>query len=205
MSSFKDSFKNAPLTFILGISNILVFLALSFIGVVEDANFMLNHGAMYVPLVWENHEYYRLFTSMFLHFGINHIVNNMLSLFVFGISLEKEIGTFKFGIIYFVSGLLANVASGYYDIMTESFSVSAGASGAIFGIIGALLYVAIRNHGRIGGISGRGIIIMTLFTLYYGFTSTGVDNMAHIAGFIFGFILSVILYHKRRNIRNERR
>lgn len=205
MSSFKYYFKNAPMTFILAIANIVVFLVLSFMGVVEDAEFMLNHGAMYVPYILERHEYYRLFTSMFLHFGISHLVNNMLSLFIFGINLEQEIGTIKFGIIYFVSGLLANLASGYNDIRTEHYVVSAGASGAIFGIIGALLYVAIRNRGHIGSVSGRGIIVMTAFTLYYGFTSTGVDNVAHIAGMVFGFILGVILYHKkRRNIRYER-
>ena len=77
------------------------------------------------------------------------------------------------------------------------YAISAGASGAIFGVIGALLYVAIRNKGRIGDISGRGILFMIALSLYYGFSSGGVDNMAHIGGLAAGFVLSVLLYRKK--------
>ena len=83
-------------------------------------------------------------------------------------------------------------------MMSGSFAVSAGASGAIFGIVGALLYVAIRNRGRIGDVSGRGLAFMVILSLYYGFTSGGVDNFAHIGGLLSGFILSVLLYWKRQ-------
>ena len=65
-----------------------------------------------------------------------------------------------------------------------------------FGLIGTLLYVAIRNHGRVGEISGRGIVFMIIVSLYYGFTSSGVDNMAHIGGLVTGFLLGVLLYWK---------
>lgn len=98
MNSAKYNFKAAPLTFIIGIANIVTFLGLSFIGMTEDGHFMLEHDAMYVPYILEKSEYYRLFTSMFLHFGISHLVNNMLSLFLFGINLGKKAGTVKFGI-----------------------------------------------------------------------------------------------------------
>ena len=90
-----------------------------------------------------------------------------------------------------------NILSAWWDIQTGEYAVSAGASGAIFGLIGALLYVAIRNRGRIGDISGKGIIFMIILSLYYGFTSTGVDNMAHIGGVLSGFLLSILLYWKR--------
>lgn len=159
---------------------------------------MLEHGAMYVPYVLGEGEYYRLFSSMFMHFGFEHLVNNMVMLLVIGFTLEREIGTIKFLIIYLLSGLGGNILSAVWDVMLESFAVSAGASGAIFGIVGALLYVALRNRGRIGEMSGRGLVFMVILSLYYGFTSGGVDNFAHIGGLLSGFILSVLLYWKRQ-------
>lgn len=158
---------------------------------------MLKHGAMYVPLMIAQGEYYRLFTSMFLHFGFDHLLNNMVTLVLSGWNLEIEIGKIKFLLIYILSGLGGNILSAWWDIQTGEYAVSAGASGAIFGLIGALLYVAIRNRGRIGDISGKGIIFMIILSLYYGFTSTGVDNMAHIGGLLSGFLLSILLYWKR--------
>ena len=70
-----------------------------------------------------------------------------------------------------------------------------------FGIIGALLYVAIRNRGKIGTVTGRGLVLMIILSLYYGFTSSGVDNLAHVGGLVAGFILGVLLYWKRKRKR----
>ena len=84
--------------------------------------------------------------------------------------------------------------SAFYDIWTAEYAVSAGASGAIFGVIGALLYIVMRNKGRIRDISGKGVLFMIVISLYYGITSGGVDNMAHIGGLVTGFVLSVLLY-----------
>lgn len=188
----------APCTVVIAVVNIVVFIVLSFGGMTEDAGYMLEHGAMYVPYMLEKQEFYRIFTSMFLHFGIEHLLNNMLILVLLGWNLELEIGKIKYLMIYFLSGLGGNLLSAYWDIHSGEFAVSAGASGAIFGVIGALLYVAIRNHGRVGTISGRGIVFMIVLSLYYGFTSGGVDNMAHIGGLVSGFVLGVLLYWKRK-------
>ena len=167
----------APCTVLLAAVNVIVFFVLSFQGMTENAEFMLQHGAMYVPYLVGKGEYYRLFTSMFLHFGYDHLVNNMIALVAMGWNLELEIGKLKFLIVYFVSGLAGNVLSAWWDIQTGSMAVSAGASGAIFGIIG--------------------LAFMVVVTLYYGFTSGGVDNMAHIGGLAAGFIAGVLLYWKR--------
>lgn len=187
----------APCTVILAAANIIVFLGLSFMGMTENAGFMLEHGAMYVPYIVGKKEYYRLFTSMFLHFGYDHLFNNMVVLVTMGWVLESEIGKIRFLIIYFASGFAGNLFSLWMQIKTGDLAVSAGASGAIFGVIGALLYVAIRNHGRIGDISGRGLVFMVVLTLYYGFTSGGIDNTAHIGGLVAGFFLGILLYWKR--------
>ena len=194
---------------ILAAVNVAVFFFLSFQGMTEDAGFMLEHGAMYVPLMLEQGKYSPMFTSMFLHFGFSHLVNNMVHfgfshlvnnmvmLLVIGWNLELEIGRIKFVIIYFASGLCGNVASALWDFRTGDYAVSAGASGAIFGITGALLYVAIRNRGQIGNVTGRGLMLMVALSLYYGFSSGGVDNFAHIGGLASGFVLAVLLYWKR--------
>ncbi len=182
-------------------ANVLVFIVLSFLGQTENAQFMLDHGAMYVPYVIERGEYYRLFTAMFLHFGFEHLMNNMIMLGVIGWSLERELGSVKFIILYLASGLCGNVVSAAAAYVTQDFAVSAGASGAIFGIMGAMVYVAIRNRGRVGDLSGVGLIVMVLLSLYYGFIGAGIDNLAHIGGLLSGFLLGVLLYRKRSRRR----
>lgn len=188
---------SAPCTILLAAINVIVFFILTSQGMTEDGLFLLEHGAMYVPRIMEDEEYYRLFSSMFLHFGFEHLMNNMVTLVLLGWNLEIEIGKFKFLVIYILSGLGGNFLSAWYELWTADYSISAGASGAIFGVIGALLYVAMRNRGRIGDISGRGIVFMIILSLYYGFTSSGVDNLAHIGGLITGFVLGILLYWKR--------
>lgn len=184
-------------TVALIVINIAVFFILTLFGDTEDAVFMLQHGAMYEPYVIEGHEYYRMFTCLFLHFGITHLLNNMVLLGALGWNLELETGKIRFVIIYFVSGIIGNIVSLFYDLTLEQPAVSAGASGAIFGLMGALLYVVIANRGRLGRLSGRGMLVMVILSLYFGLTSTGVDNFAHIGGLVSGFLLAVLLYRRK--------
>lgn len=189
----------APCTVALIVINVAVFFIMSLFGNTEDVMFMLEHGAMFEPLITEEHEYYRIITSMFLHFGIEHLLNNMVILGALGWNLELETGKIRFLIIYLVSGIGGNLLSLYLGVSSAEYAVSAGASGAIFGLMGALLYVAARNRGRMGRISGKGVLFMIALSLYFGITSSGVDNAAHIGGLLCGFILSVILYRKKNS------
>ena len=93
--------------------NIAVFLILSIFGNTEDGVFMLRHGAMYEPAVAQGHEFYRIFTSMFLHFGISHLLNNMVLLGALGWNLELEVGKVRFVVIYLISGIGGNLLSLY--------------------------------------------------------------------------------------------
>ncbi len=185
-------------TVALIVINVAVFFILTMFGDTEDAVFMLQHGAMYEPYIIEGHEYYRIFTCLFLHFGITHLLNNMVLLGALGWNLELEIGKVRFVIIYFASGIIGNIVSLFYDLTLEQPAVSAGASGAIFGLMGALLYVVIANRGRLGRLSGRGMLVMVILSLYFGLTSTGVDNLAHIGGLVSGFLLAVLLYRRKQ-------
>ena len=178
--------------------NVLVFFLLSLRGDTESGYFMLQYGAMYEPLVTEGHEYYRLITSLFLHFGIQHLLNNMVMLGALGYQLENEIGRIKFLLIYFISGIGGNLCSLYWNVSHGQHVISAGASGAIFGLMGALLYIVAVNRGRLGRLSGRGMLIMVALSLYFGLTSSGVDNSAHIGGLICGILITVLLYRRKR-------
>lgn len=98
----KERAKEIMTITLIGI-NILVFIVLTMIGRTEDGYFMLQHGAMYEPYIIENQEYYRLFTSLFLHFGISHLLNNMVLLWALGSIFEKEAGKIRFLFCYFIS------------------------------------------------------------------------------------------------------
>lgn len=178
--------------------NVLVFFILSLFGDTESGYFMLRYGAMYEPLVTDGHEYYRLITSLFLHFGIQHLLNNMVMLGALGYQLENEVGRVKFLLIYFISGIGGNLCSLYWNVSHGEQVISAGASGAIFGLMGSLLYIVVMNRGRLGRLSGRGMLIMVALSLYFGLTSSGVDNSAHIGGLICGILITVLLYRRKK-------
>lgn len=178
--------------------NAIVFVILMLFGKTEDTLFILEHGAMYEPYIVEGHEYYRLITSMFLHFVIEHLMNNMVMLGAMGLNLEIEIGKLRFLLIYMLSGIGGNVCSLLWNLYEETAVVSAGASGAVFGIMGALVCAAIQNRGYVGRLNKRGLIFMAALSLYFGLTGSGIDNAAHIGGLICGFVLQSILGGRRK-------
>ncbi len=172
--------------------NVVVFLLLEMTGSTEDAYFMLKHGAANWQLIFESGEYYRLFTCMFLHFGISHLVNNMFMLAAIGMNLEKAIGKINYLIIYIASGLIASVSSALYYMYTDSASVSAGASGAIFGLLGCLLWVIIKDSRRTKRPVGTRLLFLVVILVFGSVTAEGVDYVAHIAGLVSGFIMGII-------------
>ncbi|WP_394524421.1 rhomboid family intramembrane serine protease [Lacrimispora sp. JR3] len=182
--------------------NVISFLYLEMTGSTENTEFMVSHGAMYAPYVVEGREYYRLLTSVFMHFGINHIMNNMLILFILGDNLERALGHVKYFFFYLFCGVGANVVSMFVNLVDYRTVVSAGASGAIFGVIGGLLYAVARNRGRLEDLSTRQLVVVIVCSLYFGFSSTGVDNAAHVAGLVIGIFMGVILYRKPKKRTN---
>lgn len=188
--------KTAYVTFAIIVANILCFLYLETQGSTEDARFMIDHGAMFEPAILYANEYWRLLTSVFMHFGVEHLANNMLILFVLGDNLERALGKVKYAVFYLVCGIGANAASFWVNITWEDYAVSAGASGAVFGVIGGLVYAVAVNKGRLEDLSSRQMVILAAFSLYHGFTSSGVNNTAHVAGLFLGIVMGMILYRK---------
>ena len=207
VKSNKEDFlnpKNGPVTFILVAINIIVFLVLEFMGDTEDGAFMLHNGAMNPYLVLYNHEWYRLFTATFMHFGIDHLGNNMLLLFLLGQIFERAVGTTRYLGIYLGSGLAGSFLSFFYMCLMGKNDIVAGASGAIFGIVGGMIIVVLVNKGRYSGISTKRMIFMAVLTLYFGFATAGTDNVGHLGGLLTGFILTFITYGIPTLIRNLR-
>ncbi len=184
----------SPLTFVFILINVLVFLLLSFTGSVSDPFFMSEHGAVSPDRILANNEWYRLFTATFLHFGPEHLTANMLALWVFGERAEKALGKFKFALLYLLSGIVGNAVSLVISCLSGSSAVSAGASGAVFGVIGALFAIVIKNRGRYGDLTGGRAAFLVAYSVFSGFASEGVDNGAHIGGLVTGLLLGFVLY-----------
>jgi len=188
--------KTAYVNFTIIAINIIVFLYLEMRGSTEDAMFMVAHGALFEPAVLYGEEYWRLLTSVFMHFGVEHLANNMLILFVLGDNLERALGKVKYAVFYLVCGIGANVASLCINVIQDDYAVSAGASGAIFGVIGGLVYAVAVNRGRLEDLSTRQMVVLAGVSLYHGFASSGVNNVAHVAGLLLGILMGVILYRR---------
>ncbi len=184
-------------TILLVLINVVVFLYTEWKGSSLDAEFMIDMGAMYEPAFIEGHEYYRIITHFFLHFGLEHLANNMISLLVLGYTLEQEIGRIRYLFLYMASGVIAGFVSVYVNLYLGENVVSCGASGAIYGLMGALLMLLIKNRKRIvrGDIMRFGVYL--LLSLYSGMQDTGIDNTAHISGVVAGFILCGIIYRRK--------
>ena len=178
-------------------ANILVFAVLELAGNTADAGFMAQHGAMYVPYVTEYGEYYRLFTSMFLHFGLQHLCYNMLLILFMGDMLEKLTGKWRYLVICLGGGLCGNLLSMAVSMRAEHYAISAGASGAAFAIVGGLAVLVLRSRNRIRDLDGRRLAVMAALTLADGFTQSGTDNMAHLGGFLGGALLCFLVTLKR--------
>lgn len=176
--------------------NIIYFLFLETTGSTLNTGFMVQRGAMYAPLILSYGEYYRLLTSVFMHFGISHLLNNMLVLFVLGDNLERALGKVMYLIFYLLCGIGANIVSLAVNLGNGYYVVSAGASGAIFGVVGGLVYAVAVNRGRLEDLSTHQLMILVVVTFYHGFTSTGVDNAAHVGGLIIGIFLGMIFYKR---------
>lgn len=189
--------KTPVVTYTLIAINILIFL-LGIIFNMQDA--LINLFANYGPLVTENHQYYRLFTSMFMHANFLHIAFNMYALYLLGSQAEGFFGKTKFLTIYILSGLSGSLLS----ILLNQGAVSVGASGAIFGILGALLYFGFNYRVYLGNTLIKEILPIILINLAFGFAITGVDNYAHIGGLVGGLTTAMATGFITRTDKQDR-
>lgn len=176
--------------------NIIVFIVLAILGDTTNSEFMYNHGALTAYSVFKEGEFLRLFTSMFLHFGAAHLVYNMVSLLYLGRAMEGAVGSVKYAVLYFLSGLCASLTSALWHNNAADFgmyAVCAGASGAICGVAGALAFYMLKNRKKNANFSFLRWAIFLALIVGQGFGDSSVDNAAHVGGFIAGFIISVVI------------
>ena len=182
--------KKPVVTYALIISNLIMFIATIIIGgnvFNMDPNVLYNMGGL-VPYDQMNNnpiELYRLITSMFLHAGVIHLVFNMYALYVLGPQLESFFGKFKYALIYFVSGIIGGLVS---MVFQGSNIVSVGASGAIFGLIGAFIFFGYHYRVYFGQVIKSQIIPLLVANLILGYMISGVNMAAHIGGLIGGIL-----------------
>lgn len=177
--------------------NIVVFIILEIMGNTDEAYFLYLHGGISPNTVIMDNQYYRYLTSMFVHSGVTHIFNNMLLLFFIGDNLERALGHIKYLILYFGSGLIAGIVSQvYYYMCGNIYVVCVGASGAIFGVLGALIWVLIVNKGYLEELSLGRMILYLVLSIAMGMNSVGISVSAHVGGAIGGFLLAMILYRR---------
>ena len=158
---------------------------------------IINNFCVYGPLIKAG-QYYRIITGAFLHGGILHLAFNCYALYVIGSQLESYLGKVRYLIVYLFSAVTASLFS-----MIFSSNPSIGASGAIFGLMGALVYFGYHYRVYLGNVLKSQIIPLILFNLLIGALSTGIDNFAHIGGLIGGLLITSALGIKYKSSTSQ--
>ncbi|MFC4558813.1 rhomboid family intramembrane serine protease [Virgibacillus kekensis] len=187
----EDVFKKGKplLTYILLAVNIFMFYLLETNGGSESTDVLIQYGAKYNPAILEDGEWWRIVSSMFLHIGFLHLLMNMLAVYYLGTAVERIYGSFRFIIIYFLAGIGGGLASFAFNT-----SIAAGASGALFGLFGALLFFGLVHKRIFFQTMGTNLLIVIGINVVFGLSVPQIDNGAHFGGLIAGFIASAILH-----------
>ena len=200
----KRRFKELPfINITIIIINILVFILCAFMPEV-----LYNKGAFSILLIQQTKEYYRFLTAVFLHVDVDHLLSNMVVLYFLGNGLESKVGHLKYLLLYFLSAMGGNVLSAVYESYYGSMFTSVGASGAIFGVIAAVLVLVIVQGGKWENITLSRMLLMISYSLYSGFVSENVNNAGHIGGFVAGLLIMIFYcvlerLHKKKEVSHE--
>ena len=199
-------YKLTPITMIIIAINIIVYLITYYTNFLGGEEAIVQKGALSWFYLKHEQEYYRFVTSMFLHGDWSHLFNNMIVLLFVGGNLERVVGRYRYISLYLGTGILAGVVSVGYNMWMEQdaiffnqTTISIGASGAIFGVVGAILYIVLLNKGRLAEISTSQMILFVALSLYNGVAYSQIDQAAHVGGFIAGLILTVFLYRRPKS------
>ena len=171
---------------------VILFFIMEAAGGSTNTSVLIKFGAKVNWLILEG-EWWRLFTPVVLHIGFLHLFMNTLALYYIGTTAEKIYGNIRFLFIYLLAGF-----SGVFASLLFSPNISAGASGAIFGLFGALLYFGVTYPKLFFRTMGMNILFVIGINLVFGFSFSGIDNAGHIGGLIGGFIGAAIAHFPRK-------
>lgn len=179
-------------TYVFIAIQVAMFLILEISGGSTNSNTLIQYGAKFNPLILEG-EWWRFITPVVLHIGFLHLLTNTLSLYFIGVFVERIFGRSRFIFIYLVAGISGSIASFIF-----SPHLSAGASGAIFGCFGALLYFGLIHPKIFLRTMGANVFVIIAINLGLGFTVPGIDNAGHIGGLIGGFLATGIVHFPKK-------
>ena len=191
----KVKYKESLVTYILICINILIFIITAFLSkniYNIDLYTLIALGAKVNGLI-DNGQPWRLLTCAFLHGGLAHIAFNMYSLKIIGSEVEYVYGKVKYIGIYLISALGGSI----FSYLFNADSISVGASGAIFGLLGAMLIFGIRHKNKIGKAYIMNLFKVLLINIFIGVTLSNIDNGAHIGGLVFGCISALVMRDKK--------
>ena len=183
-------------------ANVVVYLLTELMGGSTAAEVLIRLGAMESWLIASG-EYWRLLSAMFLHSGLIHLGFNVIGLLIFGQQLERLYGYSRFLAIYVLAGLAGSITSYAFNLSASPNAIGVGASGAVFGILGALVAYFLSNRGLLGKMGRQtliGLLALAAINLAVGFVMPNIDNFAHIGGFAGGFLLGMAFSPKYRVI-----
>lgn len=160
---------------------------------------LVRFGAMQPHLIQSRHEWWLLLTSMFVHVGFLHILFNSIALYSVGTLVERVFGHARFALVYFASGLFASLSSFAYFIWVshQMYVVAAGASGAIFGILGAVIVLGVLRRSivprAIAIQMSVFVAVITVLNLAFDTVTPQIDYRAHVGGLVMGLVLGYVL------------
>ncbi len=193
--------KKPWLTYGLIVINIIVWLIIKLVSIKSGqsySNLLDPFGAKINSYILQG-QYWRFFTPMFLHANEIHLAVNCYSLFIVGSQVEKLFGRGRFAFIYLFSGILGNIVSFAFSI-----NAAVGASGAIFGLMGAMLFFAFKRPSLLKSGFGANLVTTVVINLVYGFMNSQIDNNAHLGGFAGGFLTTGIVYNSKQETSRDR-
>ncbi|NWL89417.1 MULTISPECIES: rhomboid family intramembrane serine protease [unclassified Paenibacillus] len=183
-----------PVTSLLLAANIVMFIIEVFTGGSTDNMNLLRLGAV-TEHPQLSSEWWRLFAAMFLHAGVMHLVSNCFALLVFAPPLERLMGHIKYFVLYIFSGVIGNIITlaVYQSQHSLQYHVAVGASGAIYGIYGAFLFIALLQRNLMDENSRKTLYSLLMIGVVYSFVVTQINWIAHFGGLLGGFVLYAIL------------
>lgn len=180
-------------TYGLILMNLLVWLTVEWMGSTLDGDTLIRAGALKYDLVIEGRQFYRLFNAMFLHIGITHLFHNMFSLYIFGTRLERFLPPVQMLLVYLGSGVVGSLMSLGSAWLSGIYPIAAGASGAVYGLMGSLLFISFFQRKPIQGITTYILWLFFVLGIVYSVMTPNVDIFAHLGGFLGGVGLTALV------------
>lgn len=187
-NKYLNYIKRSPVNSVLLAIMVIYFIVITLNGGTTDNVTLVRFGALFPPFIIEYNQYYRLITSIFIHIGLMHLLFNSYALYVFGTQIERLMGPKKYILFFALTGLVGNILSLFFSYE----SISAGASGSIFGLLGAFAYLIQRKPHMMTPEGKKSILKLLAINIIITIAVPNISATAHFGGLISGYLLSYV-------------